>query len=666
FANIAVGDAGSYDVVVSNDYGSATSQPVTLNVRPADTVAPVLRYAAGNRTFDGVRVWFSEPLDPATAQDAANYKLSDGLTVVSATLSAPAGSVGDNIVVLATSAQTPGKTYTVTVGGVKDQAVPANLVAAGSSVGFSSWTLSSGFLAFEHYDGISGAADSDIVKGLADPRVIAGKPTTSGYVQGRFDTRTVFPDDSHEAYLARITGWIIPTESGDYYFFLGSDDAGRLYLSSNETPPNPETDTPICIEEDCCDAFAEPDAGDPATTSSPISLQAGKRYAILALLKEGGGGDHMEVAWRKSTDTTPAASLPRIPGRYLYAYVDPNTDLAIVRQPTNQPASLPTPVVEFTVADFTKNDGGYTVENTNPAPPGPWGHAAASGGWVAQGGETACNGPYNSRLTSPAYVVPETEEVTLTFTHRYSFEGDYWDGGQVRISVNGGEFASVSPEGFTANGYATGKIQGTGILNGQRAFNGDSPGYAAGTTITSSVILGSFKKNDTIAVQFVGAWDECTTANSPGWVVRDVRLAYGKAPRASTFVAEATASRQGTPTSFTYQWQRNDGSGFVDIADATAATYRIFPVAADLAARFRVVASVPGKSLASEEARLVEGGTTPPEIAIARSGANVTVTFGGRLQSATQVAGPYEDVPGATSPYPVPSTSGPRFFRSAR
>lgn len=666
FSSITVDDAGTYDVVVSNAYGNATSTAVTLAVKPADTIAPTVQYAAGTISFTEVTVWFSEALDPTTAQTAGNYQISGGLTVVSAALSAPAGSVGDNIVILTTSAQTAGTTYTVTVTGVKDQSAPGNVVAPGSTVSFSSWTLATGFLKFEHFDNITGAADSDITRGLADPRVIAGTPTTSGYIQGRFDTRTIFADDSHEAYLARITGFITPTESGDYYFFLGSDDAGRLYLSPNETMPNPETDTPICIETDCCGAFQEPESGDPVTTDTPITLQAGKRYAVLALLKEGGGGDHLEVAWRKSTDTTPAASLPRLPGQYLSAYVDPNVELQFVKQPTDVAASLPSPVVEFATANFAQNDGGFTAENTDPAPPGPWFHDTGNGQWSADGGESACTGPYNSRLNSPAYVVPENEEVTLTFSHRYSFEGDYWDGGQVRISVNGGDFANVNADAFTANGYATGNIQGTGILTGQRAFNGDSAGYAAGSFVTSSVILGAFKKGDTLVVQFAGAWDECTTANAPGWVIKDVHLAYGKAPRASTFEAEASASRQGQSTAFTYQWQRDDGNGFVDIPDATAASFRIFPVAADLNARFRVLAVVPGKSEASTPVKLVEGGTITPEIAIARSGAAVTITFTGRLQSSPNPAGPYTDVAGSVSPYAVPASTGPLFFRSTQ
>ena len=664
-ASATVGDSGTYDVIVSNDFGSVTSSNVTVTVKPADTIAPTLKYASGTSSFTGVRVWFSEPLDQATAEKASNYTLTGGLTVTSAKLSAPPGTAGDSIVDLVTSVQTAGTTYTLTVSGVKDQSAPGNSVATGSTVQFSSWTLAQGYLTFEHYDNIPGAADTDIDKGLADPRVIAGNPTTAGFIKGKFDTRTVFPDDSHENFLARMTGYITPTESGDYYFFLGSDDAGRLYLSTSEKIPNPATDTPICIETGCCHGFAEP--GDsPTTTDTAITLQAGKRYGVLALLKEAGGGDHLEVAWRKASDSTAAASLPRLPGQFLSTYVDPNVEVQFKTQPANQPGVLPTPVIVFGTVDFKSGAGGFSVTNSDKVPPGPFEYDAATGAWVANGGESACTGPYNSSLMSPAYTVPQTEEVSLTFSHRYSFESDYWDGGGVRISVNGGAFTPVNPDNFTANGYAAKNIQGTGILKDQRAFNADSPGYAAGTFITSSVILGSFTKNDTIVVEFAGAWDDCSTASTPGWVIKTFELAYGKAARASTFTAEATAMKQGQPVSFTYQWQRNDGSSWVDIADATTSSYRFFPAAADMTASFRVVAGVPGRALESNTVKLTADSGTPPEVSVARSATGASITFTGKLQSSATVKGSYSDVAGATSPYPVPAGSSVVFYRSVK
>jgi hypothetical protein len=666
---ITAADGGTYDVVVSNAYGSLTSSAVTLTVAPAESVPPQALYADSSLTFTNARIFFSEPLDPVTAQNPANYQISDGtntLPVLAAILASPAGTAGDNMVDLITASQVSGRNYTVTINGVKDQTAPGNTIAANSKIQFTAWTFAPGFLTFEHYDNLTGAADADITAALQDPRVIAGKPTTAGFITGRFDSRTIFPDDSHENFMSRITGWILPLETGDYDFFLRSDDASRLYLSSDETIPDPATATPIAIEEDCCDPFYEPGA-DPATTAIPVRLEAGRRYGVLVLHKEGGGGDSVQVAWRKTTDSTEATALPYLPGQFFGTYVNPNAEIVLTTQPTDQPGTLPTPVIDFVSKTFTNDNAGFTVENTDPAPPGPWEYDQANAAWSAPGGNADCGGPYNSKLTTPAYTIPVSEEVTLTFAHRYSFEPDRWDGGQVWISVNGGAFTPVAATNFTANGYPAGVIQGSGVIKDQAAFHDISPGYSAGTYITSSVILGSFQANDTIAVQFVGAWDDCSTGETPSWVIRNVSLAYGTAARASTFVAAATATRQGQPTSFTYQWQRNDGAGFTDIPNENSASLRIFPTAADFTAFFRLVVKVPGKELVSTSVKLIQGSTNPPpEISIIRSGASTTITYSGTLQSAGTIDGPFTTVDGASSPYTVPQPTANRFYRSVR
>lgn len=852
-AGIMVDDAGDYDVVVSNASGTVTSATVTLTVRDDDTTAPTLQYAAGDLSLMGVRVWFSEPLDPASAQNPANYAISGGVTVTSATLAAPAGYEGDHIVDLVTTAQTQGEVYTLTVNHVKDQVTPGNTIAANSIIEFSAWALLPGYLTFEHYDNITGATDADIDLGLQDPRVIAGTPTTSGFLVGEFNTRTIFPDDSHENYLARMYGWITPTETADYYFFLRSDDAARLYLSPNEDIPDPATDTPIAQETDCCDNFVEPwtpndDNLTYPTTPEPISLVAGRSYGVLALLKEAGGGDYLMVAWRKASDDTPAAELPYLPGTFFSSYVDPNVDLAFPVQPTDQVATLPSAGDLIIAEDFEANDGGFTVENTtSPAPPGPWIYDGAAGQWVAEGSTDACDGPYNSKLTSPAWVLAEDVSVTVVFSHRYSFEGDLWDagqvyyqvnggdwtlvpadnfsqngyakgeiigngialgsrgfngdspgyangdfitskaflgvfsmddevrvqfvgawddcstgtnpnwvidsvglealpaltvdfsqgdggytvdnsgpppanwgpweydasegkwaasgsdtecggpwnsnltgpeyvvaqsdevtlnfthrfriedeydGGQIRISVNGGAFTPVSPDNFIANGYTPGAVIGNGILNGQRAFHGTSAGFDAGEFITSSVILGEFSQGETIAVQFVGGWDDCWSPGQPGWEIKSLNLVFGKAARAVRFEAQATASRQGNPMSFSYQWQRDDGQGWTDIPLATDPSYRFFPTLADFDALFRVEARVPGKSLASNVVRLVESVVGEPSVAISIADGQIIIDYTGTLQHSETVTGPYEDVAGAQSPYTVPAGGTTGFYRS--
>ena len=59
----------------------------------------------------------------------------------------------------------------------------------------------------------------------------------TSYAAG-LNTRSVFPDDSHNQYGVRITGWITPTVTDDYNFYLASDDASQLYISYDATDGN--------------------------------------------------------------------------------------------------------------------------------------------------------------------------------------------------------------------------------------------------------------------------------------------------------------------------------------------------------------------------------------------------------------------------------------------
>src|SRR5207249_3798110 len=108
---------------------------------------------------------------------------------------------------------------------------------------------------------------------------------------------------------------------GSYEFFIRSDDASQLFLSTDDSFANLAQ---IAEETGCCNAFQESGA---AQTSSPITLEKGKKYALQVLWKEGGGGDYAQVAWRKEGDATPAGNLQPIRGNVLNWYVNPDVKL---------------------------------------------------------------------------------------------------------------------------------------------------------------------------------------------------------------------------------------------------------------------------------------------------------------------------------------------------
>ncbi len=173
-------------------------------------------------------------------------------------------------------------------------------------------TPTTGFLTFEAWTGIGGTP----VDNLINDAKYASPADIVAYASA-LDTRTVFPDDGHDNYGGRLSGIFTPEESGQFEFFLRSDDASQLFLSTDDKVANLQQ---IAEETGCCDAYHE--SGDPET-SAPIALVAGKKYAIQVLWKEGGGGDYAQVAMRKVGNTTAAAALTPIPGRFFSTSLDP-------------------------------------------------------------------------------------------------------------------------------------------------------------------------------------------------------------------------------------------------------------------------------------------------------------------------------------------------------
>ncbi|MES2657779.1 MAG: Ig-like domain-containing protein [Verrucomicrobiota bacterium] len=85
-----------------------------------------------------IAVRFSKPLaDSATA--LANFSLSGGLTISQAVLDST-----KRTITLTTSSQSPATLYTLSVSGVRDRTPQQNLIAPGSTVAYSSFTLGNG------------------------------------------------------------------------------------------------------------------------------------------------------------------------------------------------------------------------------------------------------------------------------------------------------------------------------------------------------------------------------------------------------------------------------------------------------------------------------------------------------------------------------------------
>ncbi|MEQ1752027.1 MAG: putative Ig domain-containing protein, partial [Prosthecobacter sp.] len=193
-------------------------------------------------------------------------------------------------------------------------AVFAVVVTVQSSFGFSAtqpfdWvitpaTLGSGSILREWWLNIgSGVLVQNLTSNAAYPDSPSGsnQPTS-------FEAPTNIDDN----YGTRMRGWVHPPITGQYRFWIASDDEGQLRLSANDTPAaaTQRASVPVYSDPRLWTKY-------PEQQSVLITLQAGQRYYIEALMKEGGGGDHLAVAWQ-----LPGTSGPEvIAGSYLSPWV---------------------------------------------------------------------------------------------------------------------------------------------------------------------------------------------------------------------------------------------------------------------------------------------------------------------------------------------------------
>jgi hypothetical protein len=292
----AAGLRHRYQVSAVNSFYYEGTRSATISVAPAGIVSA----AALDSTT--VQVVFTEPMDPTRAQQTANYALSGGRTVTAAVLQA------DRLTVrLTTSSLTSGTIYTVTVNNLRT-ATGVDLAANLQT----SFYYGNGIL-WEYWLNIgSGNAVADLT----------GNPNYPYNPSGR-EYRTLFetPTNWADAYGGRMRGYITPTTTGDYWFWVASDDYGELWLSTDSDPAHKTriADVPGWTSSRQWTKYA-------AQKSALVHLVAGTRYYVEALMKEGGGGDNLAVTWQRN-----GAAFDGLPiaGSFLTPYVETVNTLSV-------------------------------------------------------------------------------------------------------------------------------------------------------------------------------------------------------------------------------------------------------------------------------------------------------------------------------------------------
>ncbi|MBK7999384.1 MAG: Ig-like domain-containing protein [Verrucomicrobia bacterium] len=322
---------------VSNSVGEIDSREASV-LFTSDSTPPTVVGVSQAGPFNTVVVNFDEVVEQQTATEPFTYFLNDGNSPLDVVLN-PGGT---SVTITYQNDMLPGTVYTISIEGVSDL-VPNTMVPV--EIQFTSWVPTDcGGVLFETFDTSSTAGTAiNLLTGHPNypnnPRETFRMPT--------FSTRNSYTDDTHEQFGGRMRALFIPPTSGNWVFYLSSDDAGQLFLNPN----GPGEGGKIKIQEEtgCCNPYS-------SHASAPYALEAGKAYYLEAIYKEGGGGDYCHV-WAGPEGVAPpsaaAASLTpndAIPGSMLGFPAAP-LNAAGTFTITQQPAD--TSVVPNTVATFS-------------------------------------------------------------------------------------------------------------------------------------------------------------------------------------------------------------------------------------------------------------------------------------------------------------------------
>jgi hypothetical protein len=198
----------------------------------------------------------------------------------------------------------------------------------------------------ETWTGIGGTAISNLMTATNN---LSTPPNSSVRLGSILES----PTNQADNYGQRIKGWLVAPETGLYTFWIASDDEGQLYLSTDDNPANKVQIANVPGWSNSREWAKFPDN----QQSAQISLVAGRAYYLEALMKEGGGGDNLALAWaygtqaqqvipadqmrmeqpQTATPTNAPTAQPTFPPPTATPTTAPPTNA-----PTNAPTGLPT------------------------------------------------------------------------------------------------------------------------------------------------------------------------------------------------------------------------------------------------------------------------------------------------------------------------------------
>lgn len=213
-------------------------------------------------------------------------------------------------------------TYNITIQAT-DQGTPAATATANVAVTVINiaGNYQTGRIVRTYFDNISGGTVANLTGNSRFPNTPDSQEFLTSFDGG----------DHGDNYGSTIRGYVIPPASGNYQFWIASDDSSELRISTNSTPGSATVRASLSGSTSRYNWTAKS-----SQQSALISLTAGVAYYIEARHKEGGGADHVAVAW-----SGPGISRQVIAGLYLAPYYQNYAPKIVAASYTVREDSLP-------------------------------------------------------------------------------------------------------------------------------------------------------------------------------------------------------------------------------------------------------------------------------------------------------------------------------------
>ena len=204
-------------------------------------------------------------------------------------------------------------------------------------------------------------------------------------------------------YSRRLLGWLVPPVTGEYTFWMSSDDSGRFYLGTDAA----EATKIQLAAVNGYTGFQSFDSSG-SQVSVPVTLQAGRAYWFEAQQLEGGGGDHLSVAWQGAG--IPVRSI--IAGAYL---VPNQAGIVVSNDLPDAPSFTSDLIVKAAGSQGSAYSGSIAADATDPDVGDTRTFTKVSGpAWLAVASNGTLSGtPLNANVGSNSFTVRVTDAAGL-------------------------------------------------------------------------------------------------------------------------------------------------------------------------------------------------------------------------------------------------------------